>query len=217
MVVEHLPAETFEHPLLHLVGRLHVQSDPGDCAEGTQSDHQAVEVGVTSGCLDDLTAGRHDRKPGDRGREVATGDARAVRRRRHGTGDGDVGKRGEGVQGHALVVQRLDQIAVLHTATAGDRLCFMVDDHVSGQVLERDQLPGVGDVVERVPRAQHMHAGCVGDDLLHLFHRRRSVQLLRPVRVVAGPVPFRRMRLSHGLPPSSWLASKPDDDENGDV
>src|SRR5205823_3831533 len=55
-------------------------------------------------------------------------------------------------------------------------------------------------------------AGCVGDDLLHLFNRRRSVQLLRPVRVVAGPVPFRRMRLSHSLPPYTWLASRPDDD-----
>src|SRR6266567_8470068 len=57
-----------------------------------------------------------------------------------------------------------------------------------------------------------MHAGCVGDDLLHLFNRRRSVQLLRPVCVVAGPVPFRRMHLSHCLPPYPWLASKPDDD-----
>src|SRR2546423_13549006 len=57
-----------------------------------------------------------------------------------------------------------------------------------------------------------MHAGCVGDDLLHLFNRRRSVQLLRPVRVVTCPFPFRRMRLSHCLPPYSWLASKPDDD-----
>src|SRR2546421_5927099 len=57
-----------------------------------------------------------------------------------------------------------------------------------------------------------MHAGCVRDDLLHLFNRRRSVQLLRPVRVVAGPVPFRRMRLSHCLPPYSWLASNPVDD-----
>ena len=91
VVVERLPAETFEHPLLHLVGGLHVQSDPSDCTEGAESDHQAVEVGVTSGCRDDLTARRHDREPRDRGREVATGDARAVRRRRHGTGDGDMG------------------------------------------------------------------------------------------------------------------------------
>ena len=124
MVVESLPAEAFEHPLLHLVGGLHVQGDAGDCAEGTESNHQAVEVGVASGCLDDLTAGRHDLQPRDRGRQVATGDARAVRRRRHGTRDGDVGKRCEGVQGHTLVVQRLSQIAVLHTSTDGDRLCF---------------------------------------------------------------------------------------------
>src|SRR5437763_10670788 len=52
-----------------------------------------------------------------------------------------------------------------------------------------------------------MHAGCVGADLLHLFNRRRPVQLLRPVRVVAGPVPFRRMRLSHGLPPLERFSS----------
>ena len=82
VVVERLPAEAFEHPLLHLVGGLHVQGDPGDCAEGAQSDHQTVEVGVASGCLDDLTAGRHDREARDRGRfeEEALGLADQVYR-----------------------------------------------------------------------------------------------------------------------------------------
>src|SRR5918999_3366266 len=73
----------------------------------------------------------------------------------------------------------------------------MVDDHVHGHGLESYELRGVGDVVERVPGTQDAHIGCVGDNLLHLLDRRWPVQLLRPVRVIAGPVLSWRMILNH--------------------
>src|SRR5918999_946464 len=73
----------------------------------------------------------------------------------------------------------------------------MVDDHVHGHGLESYELRGVGDVVERVPGTQDAHTGCVGDDLLHLLDRRWPVQLLHPVRVIAGPVLSWKMVLNH--------------------
>ena len=45
-----------QHFSLVYLGRLHIQGDPGDRAE---LDHEAVEAGLASGGLDDLTAGRN--------------------------------------------------------------------------------------------------------------------------------------------------------------
>src|SRR5918999_1084399 len=78
----------------------------------------------------------------------------------------------------------------------------MVDDHVHGHGLESYELRGVGDVVERVPGTQDAHTGRVADNLLHLLDRRWPVQLLRPVRVIAGPVLSWRMILNHHFAPS---------------
>src|SRR5579875_3452369 len=75
MVIKRLPTEVFKHPLLHFVGRLHVQSDARDCTESTQSNHQAIEVGIASGYLNDLPIGRHNFQPRDCGSEIAIGDA----------------------------------------------------------------------------------------------------------------------------------------------
>src|SRR5215216_6813745 len=90
---EGLPAQAFKDPLPHLVGWLHVQGDPGDRTERAKPDHEAVEVWLASGRHDDLTSGRHELKARDRGREVAVRVARAVRRRRYGACNRDVGKR----------------------------------------------------------------------------------------------------------------------------
>src|SRR5918997_2958633 len=73
----------------------------------------------------------------------------------------------------------------------------MVDNHVHGHGLKRYELRGVGDVVERVPGTQDAHTGCIGDNLLHLLDRRWPVELLRPVRVIAGPVLSWKMFLNH--------------------
>src|SRR5579875_2297350 len=75
MVIKRLPTEVFKHPLLHLVGGLHVQSDARDCTESTQSNHQAIKVGIASGYLNDLPIGRHNFQPRDCGSEIAIGDA----------------------------------------------------------------------------------------------------------------------------------------------
>src|SRR5579875_1553683 len=75
MVIKRLPTEVFKHPLLHFVGRLHVQSDARDCTEGTQSNHEAIEVRIASGCLDDFPVGRHDFQPRDSSSEITIGDA----------------------------------------------------------------------------------------------------------------------------------------------
>ena len=91
-----------EDALAHLVGMLHVQGDPGNRTERAKPDHEAVEVGIAPFGLDDLTARRHELEAGDRGREVAVRSSRAVRRRRHGARNGDVGKRREVVQPDAL-------------------------------------------------------------------------------------------------------------------
>src|SRR5918993_1895282 len=102
MLEERLPAQAFEDPLAHLVGRLDVHCDPADRTERAESDHQAVEIGLASVSLDYLATGGHELETGDRGREVAVRLARAVRGRRHGARNGDVGERGEVVQGYAF-------------------------------------------------------------------------------------------------------------------
>src|SRR5579875_1161008 len=89
VIVKRLPAQSFKHALFHLVGWLYIQGDASDRAEGAQSDYHTVEVESASGCLEDLPVGRHNLQPGDGGGEIATGDAGSVRRRRHGSGDGD--------------------------------------------------------------------------------------------------------------------------------
>ena len=124
-----------------------------------------------------------------------------MRRRRHRSCDRDVRQRGEVVQGQPLVVEPLDQLAVLQPRAEGDRLRAVVHEHAGGerllgvQRLERDQVRGVGDAVERVPRAEHVHAGRAGDDVPQLVEARRPVQPRRPVAVVARPVGSRRPRL----------------------
>src|ERR687890_1108797 len=197
-----LPAQAFEDPLPHLVGWLHVQGDPGDRTESAKPDHEAVEIGLASGDLDDLTAGRHKLEASDRGREIAVRLARAVRRRRHGARNRDVGKRSEVVQCHTFFVQRVYQLAVLQSRVEGDRISCMVNDYVHGHGLKRYELRRVGDVVERVTRAQDTHTGCIGDNLLQLLDRRWPVQLVRPVGVIARPVPSWRTILDHRLPPA---------------
>jgi hypothetical protein len=137
---ESVPAQAFEDPLAHLVGRLYIQGDPGDRAERAEPDHKAVEVGLASGGLDDLTAGRNKLEAGDRRREVAVRDARAVCRRRHGARNGDVGKRCEVVKGYAFGAQRLHQLAIPHSRVECDRVCRVVDDYVHGHGLQRYKL-----------------------------------------------------------------------------
>ena len=63
-----------------------------------------------------------------------------------------------------------------------------VDDDVGRQAVERDELGRVGDVAERVARAQRVHARRARHDRAQLVERRRSVQRGGAVDVVAGPV-----------------------------
>jgi hypothetical protein len=92
------------------------------------------------------------------------------------------------VQREALDGERLCQLAVAHSGRAADRAGGVIDGYGGGQSVERNELGRVGNRVERVPRAQHPHPAGRGDDLLNLLERRRVMQTLSAVFVVAGPV-----------------------------
>ena len=85
-------------------------------------------------------------------------------------------------------VERLGELAVRQPRGEGDRARRAVDDDVGGQRRRATQLRGVGDVAERVPRAEHPHPRRRGHDLPHLLQRRRPMQPLGAIRVVASPV-----------------------------
>ena len=114
-----------------------------------------------------------------------------VRGGRDGAGHGDVGQRGEVVQRHAGAGERARQLAVADGAAARDGARDRVDRDVRRQPLERDQLAGVGDRRERVPRAEHADARRARDDLPQLLERLRAMHGGRAVGVVAGPVAHR--------------------------
>ena len=49
MLEQVVPAEPLEHTLAHLIGGLDVERDPGNRADGAESDHEPVEIGIAAG------------------------------------------------------------------------------------------------------------------------------------------------------------------------
>ena len=86
--------------------------------------------------------------------------------------------------------QRRGELAVAQACRERHLAGVRVDADVRGQRVEREQLGGVGDVAERVPRPERPHARRARDELLRLLDRRRPMQPLGPIRVRPGPVRF---------------------------
>ncbi len=184
------PGEVLEGALADLVGGLDVQGHPGHGAERAQPDDQAVEVRVAPCGRDHLARGGDQLQAGDGGGQVAVGVPGAVGGGGHRPRDRDVGQRGQVGQGQALGLEHLGQLPVAQAAGQGHRARGVVDDHVGRQPVQGEQLGRVGDVVERVPRAEHPQPAGPGDQLPHLVQGRRPVQGGGPVGVVPGPVPL---------------------------
>src|SRR3954470_2635930 len=145
---QRIPAETLEDTLAHLVCGLDIERDARHRAERPQPDHEAVEVGVASRCPEDLAIGLDHLQSRNRRGKVAVGIARPVCAGSHGTRDGDVRQRGQVSERQALRCQSLGQRAVLQARSEGHGASLAIDDHVGGQIVERQQLQGVADVRE---------------------------------------------------------------------
>ena len=86
--------------------------------------------------------------------------------------DRDVRQRGEVVQRQRLRRERLGEVAVAQRGRSKATVpASRSTDDVGRQRLERHELVGVGDVGERVARAEHADARRAGDDLAQLVER----------------------------------------------
>ena len=153
--------EVFVDGLRDLEGGLDVEGDAGDDAEGSEMDDGAEELVAVFGAGEgvELAVGGDDLDGGDGGGEVAVVDAGAVGSGGGGSDDGDVGERGEVVDGVAAGVDVGGELAVGDAGADGDGAGLGVE--VDGvELLEGDLRGGaVGDGVEGVGFAEGAEVG----------------------------------------------------------
>ena len=112
-----------------------------------------------------------------------------MRRGGTGPGDGDVGQGGEVVQCEALIVEIGAQLAVAHPRFDRHRARLRVErDHLIHRLEGDEGVRTVGDAVEAMARAERLQGIVLLDELANLFDRRETMQVVRAVSVVAGPV-----------------------------
>jgi hypothetical protein len=88
-----------------------------------------------------------------------------VRRSRDRASDADVPKRSEIVQGQVIGVQCRSKPAVGHRRVERHCAALLIDNHVVGHVVQADQHVAVGDLVERMTRADHSDTRGLIDEL----------------------------------------------------
>ena len=188
MLEQVVPAEPLEHALAHLVGGLDVERDPGDRADRAEADHEPVELGIATRRANQAAVRGDDLEGGDGRRQVAVGVPRPVSRGRHGAGNRDVRQRRQVCERQPLASELEREFAVAHGASARHGRGLVIHEHIRGDCRECHELGGVGDVGERVARAQDADLRRRRDDLPHLLERRRGVDRARPIGIVPGPV-----------------------------
>ena len=156
--------------LRDLEGGFDVEGDVGHDAEQAEVDDSSIELVTVLGAREGLegAVGVYELDGGDGGREIFVVDTGAVGSGSDGSRDGDVGQRGEVVQGEALGVDHWGHITVADAGSDGDGFCSFIELDVL-EVGERDLGVGaVGEAVEGVAGAEGADAGVVFDDLLEL-------------------------------------------------
>ncbi len=190
VVFELVHGEVFVDDLAHLEGGLDVEGDGGDDAECAEVDDGSTEVfGVLlGGDGEEFAVGGDELEGGDGGGEIAVGGAGAVGTGGAGSDDGDVGERGEIVEGIAVGVEPRGELSVGDSGADGDGAVGGVDGHgVEG--FEGDLVVGaVGDAVEGVAGAEGAEVVAGADDLLDFGDGFGLVEVVGVEGVVAGPV-----------------------------
>lgn len=177
--------------LAHLEVRFQIEGEGGDDTECAEGGHGAVEARVAAADRDGRAVRRDDLDLAHGGGEGAVRDARAVGAGRHRARHGDVREGGHVVQGEPVLVHPAGQFGVPDAARDPYRTGRRVDVHGRGQRGEREKdavVAGLGDLVERVPAAQHAHLRALRDQRRERVEGVRAVQFLDGVRDVAGPV-----------------------------
>lgn len=173
-----------------LVGGFEVESylcDYTEAAEMNDSPEEGVSVmGAGEGV--EGSVGGDELDGGNGGREVLVVDAGAVSCGCGGSGDGDVGKRGEVMESEALGIDDRSEVAVANARADGDRAGFFVDADLVEFVEGYLGLGTVGDGVEGVPGAKGPELGMVLDELLEFGDGGGLEEIGSVVGEVSGPV-----------------------------
>ncbi len=188
LVQQHLPGKVLEYLLPHEVAGLDVKRQPGHHPQRPEVHDHPGEVVVLARDVHDVAVAGHQLERGYGRGEVAVGVAGAVGGRRDRPTDGNVGQGGHVVKGQPFALERTGKIAVANAGVHRDSLSAAVDGDALVDRLQRDQLGGVGDVVEAVARTERVDLWGAGHDRPQLVDRGRSMELRRPVGMVACPV-----------------------------
>ncbi len=170
---------------------LHGERQRDDHAERAHADRERIEVGVALPHLADIAVGADEADAADRAREHAVRVARPVRAGRRRPADRDVRQRTEVVQRPPAFVEPQRELAVAGAGGDLDGRGIRVEGEPAGESCEVDQRAGrVGQIGERVARAERVHRPAGGERRLHLFDRRCADDPRCGVLVRSGPVPW---------------------------
>ena len=178
-----------EDILPHLEGRLQLQRQLGNHAEGPKAHHHGGEVRVIAVQGHQLAVGLHQVEREDRGGQVAVGDARAVGTGGAGPRHGDVRQAGQVVHREAALVQLHAEVAVAGPGADGQQRLHLIDTDDAVELAGTELGVGaVGDVVEAVPGAEGLARFAAAHERLQFPDGFRFVEFLGAVDVVARPV-----------------------------
>ena len=134
-----------------VIARLDVERHPRHDADGSKRNNRSCEVGVVAVEVLELSAGSHELKARDCGRQAPVASTRSVRPRRAGAGHRDVGERTEVVQREPVGLESGCHLGIAHACRHGDRGPIGRDLDERGELGRRDEVTaGVGDRVEGV-------------------------------------------------------------------
>ncbi len=185
---ERVPPHVEVDALGDVVGGLDVEGHARDRPQRAQADDHPGEVGLSSHDVDERAVRRDELQPGDGRGEVAEAVARAVRAGGDRAADRDVRQRRHRGKGELRRSQGIGKLGVRQSRGDRDRAGGVVDGDLGREPVERQQLVGVADVGERVPRPDDADARRAGHGLSDIVERHRPADPRRPVDVVAGPV-----------------------------
>ncbi len=185
--------------LAHIKRRQNVERQLGDDAEAAEAHGCPAKLLAVPFArqMDDVAGAGDDLHRRDGRREAAVAVARAVCPRRAGTGDGDMRERGHIVQREAGPMQFSGEVLIPDAAGNRHGAARGVDRHRRLEPVERDKVLGrVGDIGERVARADHLQLAVPGDQVLNLGDRFGIVQAGGTEGGISGPVV---RKVNHGV------------------
>ena len=184
-----IPRDSFVDVLPQPIRGLDVEIERDDDPERADPDRERGEVGVAAAHLVQVAVGADVAERAHGRRQHAVGVARAVGAGGRRAADRDVRQRAEVVQRPALLVEQQGELAVARARADGGVALVGVQREPGLEAGEIDERAGrVGQVGERVPRAERVHEPGLAHETLHVVDRLRGLDARRGVLVRSGPV-----------------------------